>query len=340
MPLVEAAELRDVATAVLVGAGVPDEHAKLQANLLLEAELRAVPSHGFLRLERLVARIGNGVASATASGSHDWRGAGFLTVDGQNGLGPVVAEAALEAICPAAKSHGIAVAAVANSNHIGMLAYYAEAIAKGGQVGIVLTTSEALVHPFGGRQALIGTNPIAIGVPSADGPFVIDLATSLVSMGEIHDRAHRGQALPEGWALDREGKATTDAEAAKAGAIAPFGAAKGYALGLAFELLVTTLTGAALGRDVAGTLDADQLCNKGDVFIVVDPVSGQGEAIARYLDLLRHAAPADGFDQVLIPGERGRALKAERLASGVPVADSVWTNMKRLRDAALTKRGI
>ncbi|WDR04810.1 Ldh family oxidoreductase [Devosia rhodophyticola] len=337
MPLVDAVELRDVATAALKGAGVPEGGARLQADLLLDAELRAVPSHGFLRLERLVARIGNGVASATASGSHDWRGPGFVSVDGQNGLGPVVAEAALAAISPAAKSQGIAVAAVANANHIGMLAYYAEAIARAGQVGIVLSTSEALVHPYGGRQALIGTNPIAIGVPSADGPFVVDLATSLVSMGEIHDRAHRGQALPEGWALDAQGNTTTDAEAAKAGAIAPFGAAKGYALGLAFELMVTALTGTALGRDVVGTLDADQLCNKGDVFIVIDPVSGQGEAIARYLEILRQAEPADGFDQVLIPGERGRALKAERLRGGVPVADSVWSSMQRLRDTALAR---
>ena len=164
---------------------------------------------------------------------------------------------AVEAIAARAKTTGIAVAAIANNNHIGMLAWYAEAIAQAGQVAIILTTSEALVHPFGGRTALLGTNPIAIGAPTDTGPFVIDLATSLVSMGEIHDHAHRGAALQSGWAVDADGNPTTNANAAKGGAIAPFGGAKGYALGLAFELLVTALTGAALGRGVTGTLNAE-----------------------------------------------------------------------------------
>lgn len=334
MPLVPAQECLAAALAALVHAGVPPACAQLQADLLLEAELRAVPSHGFLRLERIINRIGNGVASATATGQHQWRSEGYLAVDGEQGLGPVVAMHAIQAIAERAKTSGVALAAIANNNHIGMLAYYAEWIATRGQVAIVLSTSEALVHPYGGRQALLGTNPIAIGVPSADGPFVIDLATSLVSMGEIHDRAHRGLALPEGWARDAEGNPTTDANAAKAGAIAPFGDAKGYALGLGFELLVTALTGAALGRDVTGTLDATTKSNKGDVIIVADPVAGQGQAIADYLSILRQMAPADGFDKVLIPGERGRALKAERLAKGLPLADTVWATLQRLRDEA------
>jgi LDH2 family malate/lactate/ureidoglycolate dehydrogenase len=216
-----------------------------------------------------------------------------------------------------------------------MLAWFAEAIADAGLVSIVLTTSEALVHPFGGRVALLVTNPIAIGVPTDKGPFVIDLATSLVSMGEIHDKAHRGVAIPEGWALDADGNPTTDPHEAKTGAIAPFGAAKGYALGLAFELLVTALTGAALGRDVTGTLNADRFCNKGDVFILIDPLSGQGAALSAYLEAIRQTPPAAGFEQVLIPGERGRALKTQRLANGIPLADEVWATMQRLRDTAL-----
>ena len=153
-------------------------------------------------------------------------------------------------------------------------------------------------------------------------------------MGEIHDHAHRGVALQPGWALDAAGHPTTDAEAAKSGAIAPFGAAKGYALGLAFELVVTALTGAALGRDVTGTLNAEFKSNKGDVFILIDPLSGQGAALSAYLETIRQTPPMDGFEQVLIPGERGRARKAERLEAGIMLADPVWATMQRLRDAA------
>lgn len=323
------------ALTALEGAGVGAEAARLQTDLLLDAELRGVPSHGFLRLERIIARIGNGVADPRTRGQHSWRGDSFLSVDGQNGLGPVVAKHAADVAGERARRTGIAVAAISNNNHIGMLAWYAGAIAQAGLVSIVLTTSEALVHPFGGRVALLGTNPIAIGVPTDTGPFVIDLATSLVSMGEIHDKAHRGVAIPEGWALDAEGNSTTDPNAAKRGAIAPFGGAKGYALGLAFELLVTALTGSALGRNVTGTLNAENLCNKGDVFILIDPLSGQGAALSAYLETIRQTPPAAGFDKVLIPGERGLALKAQRMAEGIPLADEVWTTMQRLRDAAL-----
>jgi L-2-hydroxycarboxylate dehydrogenase (NAD+) len=334
MTLVAVEDVRNAALAALAGAGATAANAELQTDLLIEAELRGVPSHGLLRLERIINRIRNGVADPVTTGIHTWRSDAFLVVDGQRGLGPVVAKSALEAISDKARQTGVAIAAVSNSNHIGMLAWYAETIAERGQVLIAITTSEALVHPWGGRVALLGTNPIAIGVPTATGPFVIDLATSMVSMGEIHDRAHRGQAIPEGWALDAEGNSTTDPKAAKSGALAPFGQAKGYALGLAFELLVASITGAALGRDVAGTLDATKICNKGDVFIVIDGGTGQAAAISQYLDIIRATPPAEGFDRVLVPGDRAAAQRQERLKTGLPLADEVWAAVKTLRDAA------
>lgn len=328
MALVSLQQVTATVDLVLARAGVPENHARMQRDLLLEAELRGVPSHGLLRLDRVVQRIANGVADPQARGLHTWRAPGFLSVDGQMGLGPVIAGVALDAIQARARETGIAVSAIRNSNHIGMLAFYAERVAAAGQTCIALSTSEALVHPWGARQALIGTNPIAIGVPTGEAhPFVMDTATGVVSMGEIHDRAHRNEPIPDHWALDADGNPTTDANAAKAGAIAPFGQAKGYALGLAFELLVSSLAGAALGRDVRGTLDATEICNKGDLFVVIDGPQAQ---LAAYLDIIRTADTAEGFDQVLIPGERGRACRAERIANGVPVLDTVWDRLQTL----------
>lgn len=331
MPLIAVEDLRRMSTGILVRSGVPEALAALQADLLLEAELRGVPSHGLLRLRRVVERIGNGCASPTATGHHVWRREAFLEVDGQMGLGPVVADAALQVICAKARQTGIAVAAIRNSNHIGMLGYYAERVAAAGQTILAFSTSEALVHPWGGRQAMLGTNPIAIGVPAAGAPFVMDTATSVISMGEVHDHALRGAPLKPGLALDAQGNPTTDAVAAKSGALAPFGGAKGYALGLAFGLLTSSLAGAAMGRDVRGTLDSEAICNKGDLFIVID---GPASDIEAYLDLLRHTEPAEGVDQVLIPGERGRAARVEGLREGVSVADSVWRDLQQL--AAMT----
>jgi LDH2 family malate/lactate/ureidoglycolate dehydrogenase len=331
VPQIDVNDLRRIATSILMHAGVPEPLADLQADLLLEAELRGVPSHGLLRLRRIVERIANGCANPTATGHHVWRRDAFLEVDGEMGLGPVVADAALQAVCAKAIETGIAVAAIRNSNHIGMLGFYAERVAAAGQTVLAFSTSEALVHPWGGRKAMLGTNPIAIGVPTESAPFVMDTATSIVSMGEVHDYANRGEPLQPGWALDAEGNPTTDAVAAKSGSLAPFGGAKGYALGLAFGLLTSSLAGAALGRDVRGTLDSEAICNKGDLFIVID---GPATVLEEYLDLLRQTEPVEGVDKVLIPGERGRACRAERLRDGVPLADGLWRDLQQLAGEA------
>jgi LDH2 family malate/lactate/ureidoglycolate dehydrogenase len=335
MPLVSVADAENTALAALRAAGVPDGPARIQVALLLEAELRGVPSHGLLRLPHLVQRIANGVADPLASGRHAWRGLAFLSVDGERGLGPVVALKALDAVMARARETGVAVAAVGNSGHIGMLAWYADYVAQAGLVCLALTTSEALVHPWGGRKAMIGTNPIAIGVPTAGRPFVMDTATGVISMGKVHDYAHRGLPLEAGWAVDAEGNPTTDAAAAKQGAISPFGGPKGYALGLAFELLVASLTGAALGDAVKGTLDVTEVCNKGDVFIVMDPGGSlQAQALTDYLQEIRTTPPAAGFDTVLVPGDRALTAREARLQAGLPVADEVWTKLRALAERA------
>lgn len=331
MPVVDVSILRQLSERALQIAGVPGEHARTQVDLLLEAELRGVPSHGLLRLERVVRRIENGVSDPHATGSHTWRGPAFLSVDGNRGLGPVVADRALEVLAGAATRNGVAVAAVSNSNHLGMLAWYTERLAGQGFTTIALSTSEALVHPWGARRAMIGTNPISIGVPTGGAPFVMDTATSVVSMGEIHDHAQRGASIPDHWALDAQGNPTTDARAAKDGAIAPFGEAKGYALGLAFELLVSSLAGAAIGTGVRGTLDDTEVCNKGDLFILI---KGPHRDLQAYLQEIRDMPPAQGFGEVLIPGERGRACRVKRLEDGVPLPDALWDKLQVLAGTA------
>ncbi len=180
----------------------------------------------------------------------------------------------------------------------------------------------------GGRQALIGTNPLCIAVPATPEPVVLDMATSLVSMGKIHDHANRGQPIPGGWALDVEGNPTTDASAAKAGAIAPFGGAKGYALGLVLELLITSLAGSAIGTTVRGTLDSNNVCNKGDLFIVISPPKSASVAAAihAYLDEIRASGDPGAGRLVTIPGDRSREARARSLAKA-----SRWTTRSGTR---------
>jgi LDH2 family malate/lactate/ureidoglycolate dehydrogenase len=203
---------------------------------------------------------------------------------------------------------------------------------------MAFSLSEAIVHPWGGRRAMLGSNPLAIGIPAQPGPFVVDLATSVVSMGKIHDYAHRGQPLEPGWALDAEGNPTTNPQAARAGALTPFGGAKGYALGLTIELLVAGLTGSAIGTEVAGTLDVDLAPNKGDLLLVIDPrrvgAHDVAERISPYLDAIRNCTPVDGVDRVVAPGDRSRASRERRLIDGIPVADAVWKQLTSLHSTA------
>ncbi len=332
MPLRSYEETSALVDRLLAGAGVPADNAALQRDLLLDAEMRGIASHGLLRLPRILERIANGVADPLTKGQHVWTAPGFLKVDGEQGLGPVVAQAAIDALLERAGSQGVAVGAVANANHIGMLGFYADRVAAAGKCLIAFSTSEALVHPWGGRRAMIGTNPIAIGMPTGDGIFMMDTATSIVSMGEVHDHANRGAPIPLGWALDAEGNPTTDAAKARDGAIAPFGGAKGYALALAFELLLTALAGSAIGREVKGTLDSTEPSSKADLFIVIDqPLTSVSDFVA----MLRAEAPAEGFDGVRIPGERGRALAERARAEGIEIADVTWLRLQELAGQAI-----
>jgi L-2-hydroxycarboxylate dehydrogenase (NAD+) len=332
---VEVELARATAAAALRLAGVPEAHAALQVDLLVEAELRGRPSHGLLRLSRIIERIHNGVCDPVTQGEHQWHGA-LLEVDGQDGLGPVVACAALDRLIDRVGESRVAIASIRRNNHLGMLAWYGERVARRGMILIAMCTSEALVHPWGGRTAMLGTNPIGIAVPTAAEPFVLDMATSLVSMGQIHDHANRGEPIPDHWALDAEGNRTTDATAAKSGAIAPFGEAKGYALGLALEVLVTTLATSAVGRDVRGTLDSDQPCNKGDVFIVIDPLRGGETArtITAYLDAIRNTPGGQDGQRAAVPGDRALRVRRDRLAHGIVLGSELWQRLQILAATA------
>lgn len=330
--LVPVRQLRTLAEGILIDCGAPPDHARIQADLFIDAEMRGIPSHGLLRLRRVIERIHAGLAVPGATGAQTWTSRNFLSVDGERGLGPVVVQTALKTICSRAREDGIAIAAIRNCNHLGALAWYAEQVALQGLTIIGLTISEALVHPYGGRKAMLGTNPIAIGVPAAPYPMVLDMATGLVSMGKIHDHANRGVPIPQGWALDKNGDPTTDAVAAKEGAIAPFGGPKGYALGIAFEVLVASLALSSIGTHVMGTLDSVEVSNKGDLFIVIAPRhAAEAQAIVTaYLNDIRHTAPADPAHPVLTPGDRAHATREASRNKGVQLDDGLWDDLQKL----------
>lgn len=318
-------DLRKVISDALTANGAPRSSADVQAANLVEGELRGHASHGIRRLAVLVERMRRGLIVPEAEPQLEWLAPAVLRIDGNRGFGPVVAYQAIAEVVARAEETGIAMAAISNSSHIGMLAPYVESVARRGHLAVLLTTSEALVHAWGGRGATVGTNPIGIGVPTMGEPLVLDMSTASVSMGKILDYAATGRPLQPGWAVDALGRPTTDAAAANGGAISPFGGPKGYALGIALEALVGTLTATSFGTDVLGTLDSEFPTTKGDLLISVSlerlGLLGMLPALTGYLNQVRDSGvdgPAD------VPGDRARRTREGHAKDGVPVDDEVW----------------
>jgi len=333
--LVQADDERALIRSVLEQLGATTPEAAVMADIYTEADLRGVHSHGIQRLPVLVERIRKGLLVPGRSPDFTWLAPAILRADGNHGFGPYIAFRALEMLEPAAHAHGLALATIAASSHSAMTGHYCEQYARKGWILIAWTTSEPLVHPEGGATAMVGSNPIAMGFPLVPDPFTIDLATAAAAIGRIQDRLHRGQEIPPDWAVDKDGVPTTDAARALGGSLNPMGGGKGYALGLAFEILVSLLTGTPFGHGVRGTLDTDHVCTKGDVYLLIDPNAFPGFAdqavMARgYLDEVRESRPAAGGPGVRIPGDRARSMRAARLANGIPLSDRVWRQAQEI----------
>jgi LDH2 family malate/lactate/ureidoglycolate dehydrogenase len=333
--VVSAERQQELLQEVLRALGATAEESAIQADVLTEADLRGVPSHGLQRLPVLVERIRNGVLRVPSAPVSTWTTDCVLCVDGRDGLGTAIAETSLRELAGSARTHGVAVLAIRDSSHLGMLGYYCNRRAEEGLVCIGFSTSEALVHPYGGSEALVGTNPIAIAIPGSPRPFLFDMATSIVPMGRILAYMHRGQELEEGWAVDAAGNPTTDPAAAAEGSIAPMAGPKGYGLAVGIALLAGLLPGAEVGTKVRGTLDVDFRCNKGDLFFLLDPQAFVGgatlvEKARLYLDELRESRPQRGFERVTVPGDRGYEIRRERLSNGIPHPEEIWYAAERL----------
>jgi LDH2 family malate/lactate/ureidoglycolate dehydrogenase len=283
----------------------------------------------------MATRIQKKLLKVDARPEKTWSTPSVLNIDGKDGFGTAICELGLRELTPAVRKAGVGILTVRNAAHIGMVGYYAERRALEGLVCIAFTTTEPLVHPFGGAEALVGTNPIAIGIPANPRPFVLDMATSVSAMGKIIAMKHRGERIPEGWAVDKDGRPTTDPEEAIHGSLSPAGGPKGYGLGIAIAMLGGLLPGTEIGRKVLGTLDTEYRCTVGDLFIVLDLKAFPGaetlaEGVKGYLDDLRSSRPAVGFKQVMVPGDPEFRLREERLEKGIPHPEEVWHAAEQL----------
>lgn len=325
---------RDQAEAILKALGFRDEAARTAADGLSWADLMGVDSHGVAMLPiyaqwRAEERFNlSGIPRLAIE-----RPTGGL-VDGGGTLGFWPARLAMEHAIACARSVGVAAVAVRRSNHFGAAGIYAEMAAHAGLIGVAMTnTHAASVVPTGAKAAMFGTNPIAFAAPTPRGqPFLFDMATSTVALGKMMASAYRGDPIPLGWALDREGQPTTDPKVGYASRLAtPLGGTaelsshKGYGLAAMVEILCAFLPGAIWSEE---RKPGDVVANVGHFFFALDPAmfgdaTSFAERVAAMMESLRKTPPAEAGRPVLVAGDKEYASRRDRLKSGVPLPNSL-----------------
>ncbi|MGF1594448.1 MAG: Ldh family oxidoreductase [Kiloniellaceae bacterium] len=317
-------DLRGRAAAALTAAGAAPDHAAATAEVLVEGDLMGLGTHGVLRLLTYCERLRLGGINARAEIAIDRRAPSLAVVDGDDGLGPAVAMAALEAGLDMAQETGIAYLGCRRSHHLGALAPYALKACERGFVLACGTNASPTIAPWGGREARLGNNPLSIAAPCPDAPhFILDMAMSVAARGKIRKALDEGAAIPEGWAVDAAGRPTTDPAAALAGFLLPFGGHKGSGLSQAVDLLSAVLSGARFLTDITPWTEfPERPSGTGHFFLLIDPArllgaEAYGAAVQRFRALIRETPPADPAQPVQIPGEREQLRRAQALEEGI-----------------------
>jgi LDH2 family malate/lactate/ureidoglycolate dehydrogenase len=312
--------------AIFSALGASEDQSAALADLLTEADLRGHGSHGLVRVVLNVNLLKKADVEPGAT-PHVIRETGPTAVfDGARSNGPHAAIVATRDAMRRARQYGVGAVSVQNCGHIGLAGYYVEMAAREGLIGILFAKSESSVHPHGGLEPLLGTNPVAIAVPAEPDPLLLDMSTSAVAAGKVREALRAGAALPPGSAVDPEGRPTTDPQAAIDGALTAMGGAKGYGLALAVEILGGLLAGGSAGP-MKATGGRRQLW--GALILVLDPAAfvdadAFTETVISFLRSVQTSRRAPRSAEILVPGERSFRTRAERLKTGVPIQDEVW----------------
>jgi L-2-hydroxycarboxylate dehydrogenase (NAD+) len=328
---VGAGALRAFAAGLFAAAGLKRDHAATVADILVLANLRGVDTHGVFRVPTYLKRIRAGTVALDPDLSARRVAHSALHVDGGNGMGAVVGRFAMAEAIALAGETGLAPVSVKRSSHYGMAAAYVLQAVEAGLVGVAFTNASPALPPWGGRAPLLGTSPLAVGVPAGtEHPFVLDMAMSVLARGNVYVAAQTGGGLPPGLALDAQGRPTTDPRALiEGGTMLPFGGVKGAALSLLMDVFGGVLSGASFAGAVGNPhKDFDRPQDVGHLFLCFRPdlFIPREEFLARMDHLVRSlkAQPrADGFDEILMPGERESRTKAERERTGIPLPRAV-----------------
>ena len=334
MPTQNLQQLAALATRALTQAGASPSMADATVRALLYAEARGLPSHGFSRVLQYATHLRNGRANGAAIAKVIKGKAAACLIDADEGLAFPACELAISEAIARAKTAGACFVGVTNSHHFGAAAYHVENVAAAGMVGLAFGNSPSAMPAWGGKRGIFGTNPIAAAFPRRyDLPLMIDLSLSEVARGKLMIAAKKGESIPLGWALDKDGKPTTDPKAGMEGTMMPAGGVKGAMLALIVELLCCALTGAAFGFEADSFfVDQGNRPRIGQAFLVVDPDALAGREIffARIETLVAAMLAEEG---VRLPGVRRAAIADVAAREGVEIPAALLADLERLASA-------
>ncbi|KAK4505934.1 hypothetical protein PRZ48_003899 [Zasmidium cellare] len=313
-------------TQVLEQVGVKHEHASIVAKALVLADLRGVDTHGINRLPGYLDRIKAGSLNISPSLQIEQKTPVMACLDAESSFGFVAGHTAINHSIQMAETFGIGITAVRNSSHFGMAATYLLQAIEKGFAAMVFTNASRSMPPWGSKEPLLGTSPMAIGFHGGEkGDFVLDMSPSVVARGKVRKAARRGEQIPEGWMLDAEGRATTDPHAALKGTVLPIGGPKGSGLAAMMDIFGGLITGASFAGDVNDQYsDVTKPQGVGHWFMVFKPEAFLGsreeylERMDTLMDRIRDCAPAEGVTRIYTPGEIEADRQKTREKTGIP----------------------
>jgi (2R)-3-sulfolactate dehydrogenase (NADP+) len=323
-------ELTDLVKAILVAHNTSEANAAEVASALVAAEIDGQRGHGLSRVASYSAQARSGKVNGQTDPSVDKTAPSLLRVDANHGFAFPAFSQAIEELISTAKETGVAMAAITHSHHCGVMGHHVEKLANAGLIGLVFSNSPKAIAPWGGKDAIFGTNPIAFAVPRiSQPPLVIDLSLSKVARGKIKVAAEEGKPIPVGWALDPDGQATTNAKAAVSGTMLPMGDAKGATLVLMVEILSAALTASHFGFEASSFFDAEGPSpDIGQLIVAISPGPLSGGQFAERLETLFSAILEQPGTR--LPGSGKAAMRKKAEQDGIEISRTVHERLLKL----------
>ena len=334
---VSRAEAQRLAVLILRRAGVPYEDAETCAESLLQAEMSGMPSHGLMRLKPTLERLKTGAVNPRPDIRCEKAAPNILCYDADGALGQVAGVRAMRDCIETALREGSAFAAVRRAFHFGAIGFYTGMASDKGLLAFMCTNSSPQMAPWGGMDKALGTNPFALAFPVGEGSFSLDISTAAAARGKIRLAAREGREIPEGWAMDENGRDTTDAGAAMRGTVLPMAGHKGYGMAMAVDYLSAALTGADFSYEASNMFEGSGQANTGCFMAVLDPdrfapKETRDRRVRDWLDRIRSSRLRPGGDRIRVPGDTRNRLKAHP-PKEIAVLRGTWEEVLELEQS-------